>query len=127
MASLIGKLIIRIHILPNISESKSNQVMKFGQLIENYMKDIFHEEAYTKYGGETSRRSFSKKLKLSVTLDQQAGILYSMLFLYNQVKDYQNMFSLYGEGVVHLLLHHIKPFQKTKKRSRTSFPASFSS
>ena len=31
---------IAIHILPNISQSKGNQMMKFGQLIE-YKKNIF--------------------------------------------------------------------------------------
>ena len=32
---------IAIHILPNISQSKSNQRMKFGQLIEYNMRNIF--------------------------------------------------------------------------------------
>ena len=38
------------------------------------MKDIFLEEPYAKYGAKISPRLFSKKLKLSITLDQQAGI-----------------------------------------------------
>ena len=32
---------IRIHILPNISRSKGNQTMKFGQLMEYNMRNIF--------------------------------------------------------------------------------------
>ena len=32
-----GKQIIAIHVLPNISISKGNQAMKFGQLKENNM------------------------------------------------------------------------------------------
>ena len=44
--------------------------MKFGQLIEYNMRTIFLEKSYTKYGGETSPRPFSEKLKLSISLDQ---------------------------------------------------------
>ena len=32
-----GKETLAIHILPNISRSKGNQTMKFGQLIESNM------------------------------------------------------------------------------------------
>ena len=47
-----------------------NQATKFGQLIEYNMRNIFLEKSYTKYGGETSPKSFSKKAKLSISLDQ---------------------------------------------------------
>ena len=40
--------------------------MKLGQLIEYNMRKIFLEKLYTKCGGETT----SKKLKLSMSLDQ---------------------------------------------------------
>ena len=43
--------------------------MKFGQLIECSMRNIFLEKSYTKCGGETSPRPFSKKLKLTISLD----------------------------------------------------------
>ena len=36
MTSQIGKQIMTIHILPNISRSKKNQTMKFGKFIEVY-------------------------------------------------------------------------------------------
>ena len=52
--------------MPNISRSKDNQTMKFGQLIEYNM---FFSKSYTKCGGETSPRQFSEKLKLSISLD----------------------------------------------------------
>ena len=55
--------------LPNISKSKGNQIMKFGQLI-NVTWNIFIEKSYTKYDGDTSSRPFSGKLKLSISLDQ---------------------------------------------------------
>ena len=44
--------------------------MKFGQLIECNMGNIFLEKSYTKCDGETSPRPFSEKLKLSISLDQ---------------------------------------------------------
>ena len=44
--------------------------MKFGQLIEYNMRNIYVEKSYTKCGGETSSRRFSEKLKLNISLDQ---------------------------------------------------------
>ena len=70
MTSQPGKQKIPIHILPNISRSKGNQTMKFGQLIEHNMRNIFLEKSYTKYSGETIPRSYSKKSKLSISLNQ---------------------------------------------------------
>ena len=70
MTSRPGKQTIAIHILPNISRSKGNQAMKFGQLIEYNMRNIFLEKSYTKCGGETSPKPFSKKSKLSISLGQ---------------------------------------------------------
>ena len=55
-----------IHIFPN----KDNQPMKFGQLIQYNMRNISVEKSYTKYAGETIPRSLSKKIKLSISLDQ---------------------------------------------------------
>ena len=70
MRSQTRQQIIQIHILPNISRSKDNQTMKFGQLIECNMRNIFLEKSYTKFGGETGGRPFLKKLKLSISMDQ---------------------------------------------------------
>ena len=36
-----------IHIIPNISKSKENQAMKFGQLIEYNMRNIFSLKNHT--------------------------------------------------------------------------------
>ena len=41
MASQIGQQIITRHILLNISISKDNQAMRFGQLIEYNLRNIF--------------------------------------------------------------------------------------
>ena len=43
--------------------------MKFGQLIEYNMKNIFVKKSYTRYGGETILRPFSKKSRLSISLN----------------------------------------------------------
>ena len=44
MTSQPGVPTIAIHILSNISESKGNQTMKFGQLIEYNKRNIFLEK-----------------------------------------------------------------------------------
>ena len=44
--------------------------MKFGHLTEYNMRNIMLEKLYIKLGGETSPRSFSGKLKLSISLNQ---------------------------------------------------------
>ena len=44
--------------------------MKFGQLIEYDMRNIFLEKSYTKHGGETSPGPFPGKSKLNISLDQ---------------------------------------------------------
>ena len=41
MTSQPGQQTITIHTLPNNSQSKENQVMKFGQVIENNKRNIF--------------------------------------------------------------------------------------
>ena len=39
---------IPVHILPNISQSKGNQTIKFGQLIEQNKRNIFLQELFGK-------------------------------------------------------------------------------
>ena len=68
---------------------QGNQTMKFGQLIECNMTNIFPGKSYTKCGGETSPRLFSEKLKLSISLDQ-----YSKVFIACQVEGYRNILKL---------------------------------
>ena len=77
MTSQPGKQTIVIHVLPNILRNKDNQTMKPGQLREYNMRNIFLEKPYTKCDGETSPRPFSEKLKLSISLDRQSGLLFS--------------------------------------------------
>ena len=56
--------------LPNISRSKGNQTMKFGQFVEHNMRNIFLQKSYTEKSGETSPKPFSEKSSLNISLDQ---------------------------------------------------------
>ena len=64
----LEKQTIGIYILSNISRSKGIQTMNFGQLLEYNMRYIFLNKSYTKCGGETIPRPFSKKSKLSISI-----------------------------------------------------------
>ena len=46
MTSQTVEQIITIYILPDISISKVNQIMKFGQLIDYNIRNIFLEKSY---------------------------------------------------------------------------------
>ena len=50
MTSRTGKQVITIHILLHISRSKGNQNMKFGQLAEHNMKNIFLQKTENEAG-----------------------------------------------------------------------------
>ena len=56
MKSQPGKQTIAIHILPNISGSKSNQKMKLGQLIDYNKRNVFLQNVCRKWERETSSR-----------------------------------------------------------------------
>ena len=75
MASQTGQQNITIHILSNISRSKGNQTMKFGQLIEYNMRNIFLEKSYTKCDGEAKPRAIYENTKLWISLDPQSEML----------------------------------------------------
>ena len=61
MTSQPGKEIIVKHILPNISRSKNNQTMKFGQLIEYNMRNIFIENSHKNLVEKVLSDPFLKK------------------------------------------------------------------
>ena len=53
-----GKQTTAIHILSNILRSKGDETID--QLIKYNIRNIFLEKSYTKFGGETIPRPFSK-------------------------------------------------------------------
>ena len=75
MAASNGKQIFTMHILLNISRTKGNQTMKFGW--QNLIwKVIFLKNHTHSVMEKTDHRLFSKKAKLSVSLDLQSEILF---------------------------------------------------
>ena len=85
MTSQPGKQIIAIHILPNISKNKGKtHVME--QKMEYKMRNISLEKSYTKRGRKTISRPFSKKSKLSISLNQYSKFLYSLFLLYAKLR-----------------------------------------
>ena len=70
MTSQSGQQIITLHVLPNTSGSKGTQAMKFGQLVEYKVRNIFLKDSCGKLGWETSFRPlyffcFLKNVKTS--------------------------------------------------------------
>ena len=59
-----------MYILPNISRSKDNQRIIFGQLTGYNMSNIFLENSYAKLRGETSPRPF-----LKIKIGQITGLI----------------------------------------------------
>ena len=60
--------------------------MKFDQLIEYHLRNIFLEKSYTKCVRETIPRPFLKKSKLSISLDQYSKVLYILFLLLTKLK-----------------------------------------
>ena len=60
--------------------------MKFGQLIEYNMRNIFVEKSYTECAGETVPRPLSKKSKLSISPDQSCKVLNTLFLLHANLK-----------------------------------------
>ena len=94
MTSQPGQQTITKRILSNISSSKGNQTMKFGQLMRYNMTNISSGKLYTKCGGENSPSPFYKTSNLSISFDQLPEMLYSLFLLYVQVVVYQNILKL---------------------------------
>ena len=78
MALQPGKQAITLHILPHISKSKGNQTIKFGQLTQYNVRNVFAKNSFTKCGRKFIRRPFSKTSKLGLSLDQQSKALCSL-------------------------------------------------
>ena len=122
MTSQPGKQTVAIHILPNIPRSTDNQIIKYGQLIEYNMGNIFLEKSYTKSRAETIPRPFFKKSKFIISLDQQSKVLHS---LFNCIPTWQ--LSKYLETKPHTTYFYLilSSFKKTKISLELVIPASF--
>ena len=123
MTSEPGKQTIAIHILPNFSRSKGNQTMRFGQLIKYNTRNVFLEESFKICDRETIPWPFSKKSKLSISLDRQSEVFYSLILLYVQIESYQNILNIRCRPIA---FTSYQPFFKNRKKSGTSLSVSFS-
>ena len=79
-----GKQKITTHIFPNISRSKGNLAMKFGQLTE-YTREIFFLRNHTQNVLEKLILDPLIK-KQNISLNQQSKMLHSLFLLYVQVE-----------------------------------------
>ena len=75
MTSQTELQVTTIHILSNISRSKSNQTVNSSWLIEYNMRNTFLEKSYTEFGAEACSRPIHKKSNLTISLNQQSGML----------------------------------------------------
>ena len=60
--------------------------MKPGHLVEYNLRNIFLVKSYTKCDGEAISRPFSKKSKLSISLDQDSKVLYILFLLFAKLR-----------------------------------------
>ena len=119
MTSWTAKQTTKIHISPNISGSTVNQAIKFGQLIEDKMTNVFLKKWYTKRGGETSPRPFSKNSKLRST---EIWNFIQFVFI---VCPSRVLLKYIKPKVLTTCFYLVESFFLKKNRYRTSLPASF--
>ena len=60
--------------------------MKTGEFLEYTLRNIFLEKSHTKCGRETILRLFSKKSKLSISLNQYSKGLYTLFLLFAKLR-----------------------------------------
>ena len=94
--------------------------MIFGKLMEYNLRNIFREKSYRKCGGEAIHRPFSKKSKLSISLDLSSKNVYNLFLLHAKLRTILKL------NCRPLNFTSYKTFLKNKNRSGTSLSASFS-
>ena len=87
------------------------------------MRNIFLEKSYAKCGGMTIPRPFSKKSKLSISLDHIVQSFIKFVFIIYQIEGYRNIFK---QSYRPFAFTSYKAFLKNKKGTGTSLFASFS-
>ena len=105
MTSQPGKRTNVVHILLNISRRKDNETLKFGQLIECNMRNVFLEKSYTKCGRKTISRLFSKKNQNWAYLWINGLKLYTVYFYFMPSQGLSKDITSYN--LIYLILPHI--------------------
>ena len=125
-----GNQIITIYILPNISRSKSNQAVKFGELIEYFNRNIFFEKHAENESGrivpDLFLSFFFKKLYINSKQVASALILtyFGRLPLRHTIKT-KCITDCWSELSIRLLTQRYAHFLFFIKGSRPSFPTIF--
>ena len=91
--------------------------MKFVSWIEYNMRYTFLQKSCWKCEEETSLKSFLKKPKISMSLDQQSEVSYSLFLLHAKHFEIKMLTTCF---------YFIQSFSNTKKRSITTLPDLFS-
>ena len=76
------------------------------------MKTTFLQKSYTKFGGETIPRPFSKKSKLSISLYQLSKVLYSLFLFYAKLSAIEIILALSRRPLAFTLIKVSKKEQK---------------
>ena len=87
-------------ILPNISSRKSNQATKIDQLRECNMTNIFLEKSYTRCGGETIPKPYSKNSKSRKSQGQFYKSFIQFVFIVCKFGSYRNILKLNSRPLV---------------------------
>ena len=85
--------------MPNISRSKGNQAVKFGQLIKYNLRNIFLKNSYPKCGGEIFLDVFLKIQNRSYLRVNSLISFIQFVFIICQVQGYQNILKLRGSSL----------------------------
>ena len=80
------------------------------------IRNSFFENSYTRCVGESISRLFTKKLELSMSLDEHSKVLFRIKVLYS--KSYRNILKLRCKSLASI---SYKAFLKNKRRSITHF------
>ena len=106
--------------MTNLSRSKGNQVIKFGQFIEYNIRNIFSWKTKHKMWLRNYFNTFFKKIKIEHISWSIIWSVIQFVFVAWQVNDYQNILKLTFSFTSY------KAFFKSKERSGTSVPGTFS-
>ena len=103
-----GKQRVRIHILPNISRSKVNQIIKFGQLIETFFLKNYTQNVLEKLFPDPVLKSRNWAYLWANSLKFCFHCVPSWRPSKYMIEDHESF-------AEYLLLPYIKLFQKTKR------------
>ena len=103
--------------MPNISRSKWSQTMKFGQLIEYNMRNIFLKKSYPKWGEKTSPRPFSKNQNWAYLWINSLKF-YTISFYSMSTSSTTKIYL--KKGAIHFLLPPTKLLKKIKNMCKLS-------